>query len=140
GQSRLGTVLTAATPKPLASFYRKAFDLAPGALLESVEITTRADDGIVLYVNGVEAKRVNVDPGSAGVGTYANRAVSAGVALGDPVTVELPGSWFTEGKNVIAVSVHSNYRSTPSHSFELTALATLSDDPALTVQASPATE
>ena len=52
--------------------------------VESVEITTRADDGIVLYVNGTEVLRKNVDPGTAGVGTYANAAVGASTALANP--------------------------------------------------------
>lgn len=134
GQAKLGTVLDAPAPKPLSSFYRHSFELAPGVLLDHVEITTRADDGIVLYVNGVEVQRANVDPGAVGVGTYANKAVSAGAALTGSITLEVPAAAFVEGTNVIAASVHSNYRATPSHSFELTAVATLSTDPALAVQ------
>lgn len=134
GHAQLGTVLTAPAPKPLASFYRHEFDLAPGTMVDQVELVTRADDGIVVYVNGVEVQRKNVDPGAVGVGTYANTPVSAAAALANLVTFELPASAFIEGTNVIAASVHSNYRSTPSHSFELTAVATLSEDPALAVQ------
>lgn len=129
GQSALGTVLAAEAPKPIVSLYRGTFELAPGSAVESVEITTRADDGLVLYVNGTEVSRVRIDAGPVGFGTYANAAVSAATALANPVTVTVPAELLVAGTNVIAAEVHSNYRSTPSHSFELGAIATLGGDP-----------
>ena len=126
GQAALGTTLdTSLSPRPLVSFYRNAFQVADASKVVKVNLTTRADDGIVLYVNGTEVKRVNVDPGPDGAGVYATAAVSASSALANPVTVEIPGSLLVNGTNVITASVHSNYRSTPSHSFELEAVATL---------------
>jgi formylglycine-generating enzyme required for sulfatase activity len=89
----------------------------------SVTLTTRADDGIVVYVNGVEVLRKNISAGTVTSGTYASSAVSASTAVANPVTVSIPGSAFTTGTNVIAAEVHSNYRSTPSHSFELSAVS-----------------
>ncbi|WP_298040041.1 fibrinogen-like YCDxxxxGGGW domain-containing protein [uncultured Microbacterium sp.] len=131
GQTQLGTTLsTSVSPKPLASFYRHDFQISDASVVESVTLTTRADDGVVVYVNGSEVARKNVDAGTAGVSTYANAAVSASAALANPVTVTIPGHHFTTGTNVVAVSVHSNYRSTPSHSFELTAEATIGTQPA----------
>ena len=131
GQSVLGTALsTTASPKPLASFYRHEFVVEDASTIESVTLTTRADDGIVLYVNGIEVGRTNVDTGAVGVGTYANAAVSASTALANPVTVTVPGYLFATGTNVITASVHSNYRSTPSHSFDLQAVATIGTQPA----------
>lgn len=131
GQPTLGTTLTTTvTPKPLASFYRHAFQVADASTVESVKITTRADDGIVLYVNGTEVLRKNVNEGvTAGVGTYANVAVGAAAAVATPQVVTVPGYLFTSGVNVISASVHSNYRSTPSHSFELEAIATIGTQP-----------
>lgn len=131
GQADLGTTLSAPAPKPLASFYRTAFQVEDASTIESVQLTTRADDGIVVYVNGTEVGRTNVVPGPAGVNTYAINPVSAGPALANPVIYTVPGYLFTTGKNVIAASVHSNYRSTPSHSFELEAIATLGTQPAM---------
>lgn len=131
GQSTLGTTLTTAvSPKPLASFYRQSFQVADASKVESVKLTFRADDGVVVYVNGTEVSRNNVNPGTADVTTYANAAVSASAALANPITVSVPGYLFTTGTNVIAASVHSNYRSTPSHSFELEAVATMGTQPA----------
>ncbi len=130
GQASLGTSLTTgASPKPLTSFYRKTFQVADMTRVVKLDLSTRADDGIVLYVNGTEVRRVNVDPGPDGVGVYANLAVSAASALANPVTVEVPGDLLRTGTNVITASVHSNYRSTPSHSFALSAKATISPAP-----------
>jgi hypothetical protein len=130
GQATLGTTLTTTvTPKPLTSFYRRSFQIPDASKIASVQVTTRADDGIILYVNGTEVMRKNVDPGPDGVNVYANAAVSASSALANPVVVTVPGYLFTTGNNVISASVHSNYRSTPSHSFELEAVATIGTQP-----------
>ena len=122
GQAQLGTTLTSPDPKPLTSYYRKSFVVADATKVAAVTLTTRADDGIVVYVNGVEVLRRNINAGVVTSGTYANVAVSASTAVANPVTVSVPGSALRTGTNVIAVEVHSNYRSTPSHSFELSAV------------------
>lgn len=127
GHSGIETLLEASAPKPLVSFYRHNFEVATDSAIESLELTVRADDGVVVYANDAEVQRVNVDPGYAGAGTYANRAVSASFAVSNPVTFTVPRSLLVPGTNVISASVHSNYRSTPSHSFELTATATLGE-------------
>lgn len=130
GHSSLGTTLTTTlATKPLASFHRSSITIADAGSVQSVKITTRADDGIVLYVNGTEVLRRNISAGAVNVGTYANVAVSASSAVANPIEVVVPASLFRTGENVISASVHSNYRSTPSHSFELTAVATLGTQP-----------
>ncbi|MCU1420054.1 MAG: hypothetical protein JWR57_1223, partial [Mycetocola sp.] len=43
----------------------------------------------------------------------------ASTAVANPIEVTVPGTLFVTGENVISASVHSNYRSTPSHSFEM---------------------
>ena len=130
GQSTLGTTLTTSvSPKPLTSFHRHEFEVEDASVIEELQLTTRADDGIVLYVNGTEVLRHNIDEGTVGVGTYANKAVSAGSAVDNPLTLTIPGYLITDGTNVITASVHSNYRSTPSHSFDLEATATLGTQP-----------
>lgn len=131
GQSDLGTTLTTSlSPKPLTSYYRKSFDIEDATQVQSVDITTRADDGVVVYVNGAEVARVNMPSGNPTVSTYATAAVTAASALANPVVVHVPGNLVHDGANVVTAEVHSNYRSTPSHSFELTATATLGTQPA----------
>ena len=140
GQPTLGTTLTAATPKPLTSYYRKSFTVLDAATIASVALTTRADDGIVIYVNGTEVLRNNIAPVIVTSGTYATSAVSAAAALANPVRVTVPGSAFVTGTNVITAEVHSEYRATPSHSFELSAEATFGTQPLANLVAEAATE
>lgn len=122
GHSNLGTTLTHPDPKPIASYHRKSFTIADASTVGSVKLTTRADDGIIVYVNGTEVLRQNLGTGTVTSGTYASSAVSASTAATNPVTVSVPGSAFVTGTNVIAVEVHSNYRATSSHSLELSAV------------------
>ena len=122
GQAILGTTLTAAAPKPLTSYFRRSFTIADPSEIGAIEVTTRADDGIVLYLNGVEITRVNMPSGTVTSGTYAISAISATNALAHPVVVQIPGSSLLAGTNVMTAEVHSNYRSTPSASFELSAV------------------
>ena len=113
------------TTRPLSSHYRKSFTVEdPGALSE-VKITTRADDGLVLYLNGTEVRRVNMPTGTITNNTYATAAPRTTFATANPVQVTLPGSALAAGVNVLGAEVHSNYRSTPDHSFELSAVAVM---------------
>src|SRR3712207_7294344 len=50
---------------------------------------SRADDGIVVYVNGQEVLRRNIDAGTVTHTTYANAAVGAASAVNNPITVEV---------------------------------------------------
>src|SRR5690606_18213252 len=92
------------------------------------------DDGIVVYVNGTEVLRRNLDPGTLSHNYYASSSPNAQTAITNLATVVVPGSAFVTGTNVISAEVHSGYRSTPSHSFELTAVGsseapTVPEDP-----------
>lgn len=130
GQVSLGTTLTTSgSQTPLATFFRKSFNIVDATKLQAVKITTRADDGVIVYVNGTEVLRRNMDPGASGAGAYANKAVSASSALATPVVVDAPGNLFVTGANVVTAEVHSNYRTTPSQSFELSATAVLGTQP-----------
>ncbi len=122
GTTDVATQLTTTdSPKPITSYYRKTFQVADTSQLGTVTITTRADDGVIVYVNGVEVQRTNIDPGPVTSSTDANKAVNSATALSTPITFTVPASAFSNGANVITAEVHANYRSTPSVSFELTA-------------------
>jgi hypothetical protein len=121
GSTGLGTQLAAEGTKPLSSHYRKTFELADASRVASVTLTTRADDGVVVYVNGKEVARANMPTGAITHNSYATAAPSTAAALAAPVVVTVPGSSFVTGTNVISAEVHSNYRGTPSSSFALTA-------------------
>ena len=110
----------AGTTRGLTSYYRRTFDVADPAAFGTLTLTTRADDGIAVYVNGTEVGRSRLPQGALTSGTYATSAVSTTAALAAPVTFSVPPSLLTAGTNTIAVEVHSNYRATPSQSMDLT--------------------
>ena len=129
GHSNLGTTLTFQGTRPLTSYYRSTFNVQDASGVESMTVTTRADDGIVVYVNGVEVGRTNLPAGTIGHNTYATSAPNASAALANPVTYTVPGALLQTGQNVITAEVHSNYRSTPTASFELTGRLNLGTEP-----------
>jgi hypothetical protein len=129
GQPNLGTTLPTEGTRPLTSYYQRTFAVQDASGVQSLTLSTRADDGIVVYVNGTEVGRSNMPAGAVGLNTYASSAVSAANAVSNVVTFTVPGSLLQTGSNVIAAEVHSNYRTTPSHSFELSGVLTLGAQP-----------
>ncbi|MFI5426966.1 beta galactosidase jelly roll domain-containing protein [Aeromicrobium sp. UC242_57] len=113
----------AGTTRALTSYYRRTFDVANAAAVQRLTLVTRADDGVAVHVNGVEVGRSNLPNGPLTPGTYASSAVSTSNALASPVTFDVPVSLLRNGSNTIAVEVHSNYRSTPNTSMDLTLTA-----------------
>lgn len=90
-----------------------------------VNIETRADDGLVLYLNGTELTRVNMPAGPITNNSYATAAPRTNFAVANPVKITLPGSALAAGVNVLSAEVHSDHRATRDHSFELSAIAVL---------------
>lgn len=124
GDSSVATPVTStASLKPITAYYRKSFAVTDPSSLGTVTLTTRADDGVVVYVNGQEVGRANMPSGTITNGTYASSSVTTANALLKPVTITVPSSQFVAGTNVIAAEVHSNYRSTSSQTFDLSAQA-----------------
>lgn len=108
----------AGTTRPLTSYFRRAFTVADPSAYATYTLTTRADDGVAVYVNGTEVTRKNLPAGTLTSTTYATAAPSTTAATSDALVVQIPASLLRAGANVIAAEVHSNYRSTPSVSFD----------------------
>lgn len=104
--------------RALTSYHRTTFDVDDPSALSTIVLATRADDGLVVYVNGTEVGRSNLPAGTITPNTYALTARSTSTAIANPVTIEVPASLLTAGPNTVAAEVHSNYRSTPSTSFD----------------------
>jgi hypothetical protein len=106
--------------RALTSYHRTEFTVANPSSFSSFELSTRSDDGLVIYVNGTEVRRVNLPGGAITRTTYATAAPSTASAIANPVTVDIPANLIRSGSNTIAVEVHSNYRSTPNTSIDAT--------------------
>ncbi|MEX5306129.1 fibrinogen-like YCDxxxxGGGW domain-containing protein [Kocuria sp. CPCC 205258] len=140
GDASVKTPLVAEGTRPLTTYYRKSVDVADASKAEKLTITTRADDGIVVYVNGEEVVRSNLPEGTVNHGTWATAAPRTSAAVAAPVTVEVPGWALHDGKNVISAEVHSNWRSTTDATFDLSAVVTAGTQPAPPAEDEPPAE
>ncbi|WP_257183081.1 fibrinogen-like YCDxxxxGGGW domain-containing protein [Corynebacterium cystitidis] len=123
GHDQLATELNPpVAQRPVVSYFVRDFEFDSTEISDplnaTVQITTRADDGAVVYLNGEEIGRKRISDGPVTHRTYANAAVNARRALEDLLVIELPVSVLREGNNRLAVSTHLNYRRTPSMSFD----------------------
>src|SRR4029450_2991356 len=75
-----------------------------------------ADDGSVIYLNGVEVDRENLPGGQIKSTTAAMKAAVEGLYL----IRNLDPTKLVDGPNVIAVEVHQHARDTSDLSFDLT--------------------
>lgn len=87
-------------------YFRKSFNFsnAPAASDEFI-LDYTIDDGMIVYVNGVEAGRYNMPSGSIAYDSFSTTHANSNPDKGQ---MTLKGSLFKKGKNVIAVEVHNN--------------------------------
>jgi hypothetical protein len=88
------------------------------APLGSLTLSLVADDGAVVYVNGVEVARDNMPRGSIGYLTYASSGVE-GSAEPAMRTFVVPGSVAHLGTNTVAVEIHQVWRRSSDIRFDL---------------------
>jgi hypothetical protein len=107
------------TRKPLSAQFRHTFTVTEAASVVDGTVTVLADDGVVVYLNGVELGRVNLPTGTLTQNSYATIAPRHSTAVGNPVTFAVPAGLLTDGENVISASTHASWRATPDLSFSL---------------------
>ena len=106
------------------TYFRKSFNVADHTLYNDLVLEAIRDDGMVVYVNGVEVWKDNM-PASFDYTTYASATVSgSGETTWLSTTI---GSNLVTGNNVIAVEIHqrSGSSSDISFDFKLTAYAAI---------------
>ncbi len=114
----------APSPRPLSAQFRTTFQVPDlNAVGSSVSLTFVADDGVVLYLNGVEVTRQNLPAGALTADSYATAAPRSTTSNANPVTVTVPKSALRSGTNVLSGESHANYRSTPDLLFRATLTA-----------------
>ncbi|MBI1840282.1 MAG: lamin tail domain-containing protein [Verrucomicrobia bacterium] len=112
GAAPLGTAtgnlpLALKTPVPANGkttfYFRTQFNVAAPPANATLQLTTVLDDGAIFYLNGQEARRVNMTNGAVG---YLTKAASnvLGIRLSAPLA--LPIQALRQGLNTLAVEVH----------------------------------
>jgi hypothetical protein len=105
----------------LTTYFRKAMSIADVSAFTAFTGRVKRDDGVVVYVNGMEVFRNNLPTGTI---TYTTRAASASDNGQTPQTFNIPRAAFVSGNNVIAVEVHQTGRDSFDLVFDLELTAT----------------
>lgn len=97
-------------------YFRKTFNLNITPTEDDVfTLNYTVDDGMVVYINGVEAGRYLMNDGEVTYSTFASRYANNNPDSG---TLTLPTSLFKKGANVISVEVHNNNASSSDIYFD----------------------
>ncbi|MEZ5325570.1 MAG: lamin tail domain-containing protein [Verrucomicrobiales bacterium] len=111
GQTPIGFARTVDTDGPFNTFLdgmqsnysslylRHSFEVAPGELPSQLLLRYRIDDGVIIWINGVEVERFQVDAGEAPFSATANGSTEVSVGWRE---VTINGGALVEGKNVIS--------------------------------------
>lgn len=113
---------TSSSRKYVTSYFRRSFNITNINELSNISLRVKRDDGIVLYVNGVERYRNNMPTGTISFNTFA--AADASDDGNTWFTASLANSSFTSGNNVVAVEIHQRSASSSDVSFDLELNAT----------------
>ena len=103
--------------------------VADPADLLALNASLLADDGAVIYLNGIEAARYNMPVGAVTATTLAASDVDAT----NFVSLNLDRSGFVPGNNLLAVELHQSSTSSPDVAFGLSLTAQLRSPTALSI-------
>ncbi len=83
-------------------FLRGSFTVAPGEMPSQLLLNSTSDDGVVIWINGVEVARHRF-AGEPAVGLFGSNQGDEGST--DTATVLNPGTFLVEGENTVAVQL-----------------------------------
>ncbi|WP_203230966.1 PKD domain-containing protein [Nocardioides caldifontis] len=110
--------------RPRAAYFRRSFQVTDASRVVRLRLTSVANDGVVIYVNGTEVTRSNMPTGTITQNSYASSARNAATANASPVVVDVPVNLLVDGTNVVTAETHVNYRNTRDVAFDLRAVLT----------------
>ncbi len=105
-----------------AAYFRKAFNLINPSVVTGLVVNARANDGMVVYLNGREIWRYNLPAGTVAYSTLASMSVPS--ALWTSALLATNG--LLTGTNVVAVEVHQASAASPDLIMDLTLTALVS--------------
>ncbi|GAA4305175.1 T9SS type A sorting domain-containing protein [Nibribacter koreensis] len=103
--------------KYVTTYFRKTLNMADPAGYGEITASIKMDDGVVVYVNGIEVYRMNMPTGAVAYNTLA--ALSSSGDGTKTQTFTINNAAFTSGTNVIAVEVHQSKANTSDMAFDL---------------------
>ena len=87
---------------PTTALFRTAFTLDADPTTATLRLRCQIDDGAIVYLNGVEALRLNLPAGPIDADTLA----AAEIDSAEETLLELPASALVRGENLLAVELH----------------------------------
>ena len=104
------------TATNISYFFRKTVDITSGSKYDEYNLNAKFDDGVVIYVNGVEqARSTNWSSGPIAWNQFATSTINDNATI----TPTIPASAFVDGENVIAVQVSNNQAGSSDLSFNM---------------------
>ncbi len=97
-------------------YLRRDINITNPSQYSTITLTTKYDDGAVVYVNGVEVARMNMPSGTVVYGT--NPSGNREYTDGDFI-IDIPGSSFANGNNQIAVALYQGTSSTVDFYYDM---------------------
>lgn len=105
------------TSKYITTYFRKSVYVSDVSIYNDYVLNVKRDDGVVVYINGIEKFRNNMPTGTIAYNTLAATTCSDdGTAW---QTINLPAGTLVTGTNTIAVEIHQCYPDNSDISFEL---------------------
>ncbi|WP_020214652.1 LamG-like jellyroll fold domain-containing protein [Flavobacterium rivuli] len=103
--------------KYTTTYLRHTFNVENAAQYGSLLFETLRDDGVVVYVNGVEAFRSNMPEGDIAYTTFASSAISG--AAETTYVENITANLLQDGVNVIAVELHQSDLTSSDLAFDM---------------------
>ncbi len=112
-----GTLCLPTGTKYITTYFRKNINVVDPTAFGNFTLNVYRDDGIAVYVNGVEVYRSNMPAGALAHGTLASAAAPDD---GNTIqTASIPSSAFVAGTNTIAVELHQNGATSSDLTFDM---------------------
>jgi hypothetical protein len=109
---------TSSSKKYITTYFRKTFNLADPTIYTNYTLNVKRDDGVVVYINGIEVYRNNMPTGTVAYNTLASSACSDDGSGFLTATLTLAQAGFIAGNNTIAVEIHQNATNSSDISFD----------------------
>ncbi|WP_104734025.1 choice-of-anchor D domain-containing protein [Hanstruepera ponticola] len=112
GDGDEATVINNATE---VAYFRQTINIPDASLYNDLVMEAIRDDGMIVYINGTEVWRDNMDPGAVNYNTFANSVVGGGAET--TWISKTIASNLVNGNNVIAVEIHQENAGSSDISF-----------------------